>query len=117
VNGGARVTSGQWIASDIRWKKNITPYSGGLNKVLGLQAVNYEWKTDQYPEKVFDRGAQVGLIAQEVEKVLPQLVSTDFQGYKSVDYSKLTVFLVEAIKEQQKEIETLKKEVAELKGR
>jgi hypothetical protein len=56
----------------------------------------------------FDEGLQFGFIAQEFEKVIPELVKSDKDGYKSIDYVKLTPVLVEAIKEQQKQIEELK---------
>ncbi len=57
---------------------------------------------------------QLGLSAQELEKFFPELVMTDAKGYKSVDYGRLTPVLVEAIKEQQKEIDELKKLVMQL---
>jgi hypothetical protein len=56
----------------------------------------------------FDKGSQFGFIAQEFEKVIPELVRTDKDGYKSIDYVKLTPILVVAIQEQQKQIEELK---------
>lgn len=86
--------------SDVRWKKDISPITNGLEKVKGLQGVNYTWKSTD--KKDF------GFIAQEVEKVLPLAVHTDDQGYKSVDYARITAVLVEALKEQQKTIEELK---------
>ena len=58
---------------------------------------------------------QIGLIAQDVEKVLPELVNTDSEGFKSVDYTKLGPVLIEAIKEQQQQIDQLKKEIQMLK--
>ncbi len=61
-------------------------------------------------------GRAIGLIAQEVEKVLPELVSEDKDGFKGIEYSKLTAVLVEAIKEQQRQIEALSIRVAELGG-
>lgn len=68
-------------------------------------------------------GKQIGLVAQEVEKVLPERVSEDKDGYKGVSYSKLTAVLVEAIKEskaqnekQKAEIEELRLEIKELKS-
>ncbi|NTW33368.1 MAG: tail fiber domain-containing protein, partial [Bacteroidetes bacterium] len=73
-----------------------------------LQGVTYYWKAKDFPDKNFTDDKQIGLIAQELEKVYPELVVTDKEGYKSVDYSKLTPILVEAIKEQQKEIKELK---------
>ena len=55
------------------------------------------------------------MIAQDLEKILPELVFTGPDGYKSVSYEKLTPVLIEAIKEQQKQIETLKTELAQIK--
>jgi len=91
--------------SDQRWKTNIKPIQNALDNVLKMQGVTYYWKVDEYPDKHFPEGEQVGFIAQEIEKVYPQVVLTDKDGYKSVDYSKLTPVLVEAIKEQQQIIE------------
>lgn len=59
---------------------------------------------------------QIGVIAQDVEKLYPEVVFTDKEGYKSVDYAKLTPVLIEAIKEQQNLIEALKQESAQLKA-
>jgi Ca2+-binding EF-hand superfamily protein len=65
-----------------------------------------------FPEWNFEDTRQYGLIAQEVEKIFPEMVKTiDAKGYKGVDYMKLIPVLVEAIKEQQKQIEDLKKAV------
>jgi hypothetical protein len=89
--------------SDARLKKNIAPITGGLQKVLQLRGVTYDW-IDSKRSSV----QQVGFIAQEVEKVFPQLVKTDEDGTKSVAYSKMVPVLLEAIKEQQQMIEELK---------
>jgi len=62
----------------------------------------------------FDKETQLGFIAQEFEKVIPELVRTDENGYKSIDYVKLTPVLVEAIREQQKQIDELKQLVQSL---
>ena len=61
--------------------------------------MNYFWKTKEFPEKQFTETKQLGFIAQEIEKIYPEVVMTDKDGYKSVDYSRLTPVLVEAIKE------------------
>jgi len=90
------------------------PIQNALDNVLKMQGVTYYWKVDEYPNKHFPEGEQVGFIAQEIEKVYPQVVLTDKDGYKSVDYSKLTPVLVEAIKEQQKIIEELQKVIQQL---
>jgi FtsZ-binding cell division protein ZapB len=105
---------GWGICSDQRWKTNIKPIQNALDNVLKMQGVTYHWKVDEYPDKHFPEGEQIGFIAQEIEKVYPQVVRTDKDGYKSVDYSKLTPVLVEAIKEQQKIIEELQKIIQHL---
>jgi len=110
VNGSA-YSSGGWSGSDIRWKKNINPIENALESVLILQGVNYEWRVDEYKDKNFDEGKQIGLVAQDVEKVLPELVRTDNEGYKAISYEKLTAVLVEAIKEQQKKIAELEDKI------
>ena len=102
------------ICSDQRWKTNIKPIQNALDNVLKMQGVTYYWKVDEYPDKHFPEGEQIGFIAQEIEKVYPQVVHTDKDGHKSVDYSKLTPVLVEAIKEQQKIIEELQKAIQQL---
>jgi hypothetical protein len=115
VNGTAIFTSHS-DSSDIRWKKNITPLENSLEKITQLQGVNYEWKTEEYPEKNFTEEKQIGVIAQNVEKVIPELVSTDNEGYKAVSYSKITAVLIEAVKEQQAQITALQSQVEELKS-
>jgi uncharacterized coiled-coil protein SlyX len=86
--------------SDKRLKQNIQPLENATAKLAKLHGVSFEWK-----DKAQDASVQVGLIAQEVEKVLPEVVSTDSEGYKSIAYGKLTAVLVEAVKEQQQSIE------------
>jgi hypothetical protein len=103
-----------YYVSDQRWKTNIKPIQNALDNVLKMQGVTYYWKVDEYPDKHFPEGEQIGFIAQEIEKVYPQVVHTDKDGYKSVDYSKLTPVLVEAIKEQQKIMEELQKVIQQL---
>jgi len=98
--------------SDIRLKENISTLAGSLAKVVSLRGVNFTWKSE--PEM----GNRIGFIAQEVEKVVPELVFTNPEdGYKGVNYAEMTAVLVEAIKEQQKVIEQLKAEVEELKSK
>ena len=100
--------------SDVRYKKNIHTLEGSLEKIMQLRGVEYEMRTKDFPAMQFSDGAQVGLIAQEVEKLVPQVVSTNADGYKSVDYAKLVPVLIEGMKAQQQEIELLKKQVASL---
>ena len=90
--------TGEWQKdSDKRLKKNITTLTGALDKVKALRGVNYEWKPLQdYPE-----GQQIGLIAQEVKGVVPEVVSERDDGYYGVAAAGLVPVLIEAIKEQQ----------------
>ena len=97
--------------SDARYKTNVATIDNALATVQQLRGVSYDWKRNEFPEMNFKPSKDLGLIAQEVEKVLPELVNTDDKGFKSVQYSHLVSVLVEAIKEQQKQIETLKAEV------
>lgn len=102
--------------SDKRWKTNITDLDHSLEKVTQLHGVHYEWRTDTHPEMNFSSGPQIGLIAQEVETVLPEVVSTSDAGYKSVDYARIVPLLIESIKEQQQQIETLRAELDAIKN-
>jgi len=102
--------------SDERWKKDVTTLEGSLSKVLNLRGVNYSWKTGEFADKNFPEGKQFGFIAQEVEEFLPEAVDTDKDGYKSVQYSHMVAYLVEAIKEQQKMIENQQIQINALKA-
>ncbi len=99
--------------SDIRYKKEIHPLKSSLEKVLQLQGVTYEWDKDKVHGAGYKNGNQIGLIAQEVEKVLPELVHTDKEGYKTLSYDKLGPVLIEAMKEQQSMIKEQQKTIAE----
>jgi len=92
-----------WIAtcSDIRYKTNLAPLSNSLDNVLQMHGVYYFLNKDLFPEKNFSDKRQIGFSAQELEELVPEIVQTDSYGYKSVDYSRMTPILVEAIKEQQ----------------
>ncbi len=108
VAGTAWVTSGSWSGSDKRWKTNINNLDGSLNKVMQLKSVSFYWKKDEYPEMNFNDDLQIGFIAQDVENIVPEIVTTTKNGFKGVDYAKLTPVLVEAIQEQQAQINDLK---------
>jgi len=99
ASGNVNAVAGVTCSSDLRYKKDINPLSDALNNVLKLRGVNYYWKKEAFPEKYFTTDKQTGVIAQELEKVYPELVFTDKNGYKSVDYSRLTPILIEAVKE------------------
>lgn len=103
-------------ASDKRWKKNISPIADALDKIADLNGVNYECRRDEYADKNFPKGKQYGLIAQEVENIIPELVNTDPDGYKSIEYGKLVAVLIEGMKEQQEIINKLDKKVTEMQN-
>lgn len=77
--------------SDLRLKMNVNPIEGALDKVLKLAGVEFDW--------VNNNKRSIGVVAQQVEEVLPELVHTNDSGYKSVSYGNLTALLIEAIKE------------------
>lgn len=116
VNGGIIAASVQG-PSDIRFKKNIVPLQDALSKVTALNGYNYEWRTNEFPDRAFKKGTDMGLIAQEVEKVFPEVVFTasDEMQSKSIDYSKLVPALVESIKELKAEVDLLKVQLAKTK--
>jgi len=98
VNGTIR-GYGITDSSDERLKKNIVTLDNTLNKISQLRGVYYDWRTDEYPELSLSTSTQIGLIAQELETQYPELVDTDTEGFKSIQYGKLTGVLVEGIKE------------------
>jgi Chaperone of endosialidase/Galactose oxidase, central domain len=102
---GNIVASGTITPSDIRYKKNIHSIPNALDKIMQLNGVFYDLRSSEFPLMQFDTKEQVGLIAQNVEQVLPNVVYTGSDGYKGVDYAKLVPLLIEAIKEQQKQID------------
>jgi hypothetical protein len=115
---GNIIASGTITPSDQRYKTNIQPINKPLEKLLSLNGVSYLMNRTAFPEMYFDNGMQYGLIAQEVEKVFPEMVKQiTAKGYKGIDYVKLVPVLIEGIKalnekieQQQKQIEHLKKE-------
>ena len=114
VSGSAYSTGG-WSSSDRKYKKNIADIDAALEKVLRIRGVSFEWKTDKYKKKGFPLGRHYGVIAQEIEKILPEVVKKDADGEKAVSYNEIIPVLIEAIKAQQQEILTLEKEIADLK--
>jgi hypothetical protein len=114
VGGSIRCTA-LTETSDERFKKNIQPLSSSLEKIESLNGVSWQWKAEEFPAEKFSNDMQIGFIAQEVEKVIPEVVMTDAKGYKSIDYSKISAVLTEALKDQQKQINILKVENDEMK--
>ena len=101
-----------YSSSDKRFKSNITPIWDALFKVKQLNGVEFEWIPDK--ENHGYEGHDVGVIAQEVEKVLPEVVTTRESGFKAVKYEKMIPLLIEAIKEQNVLIEELEDRIVML---
>lgn len=116
VNGTAACTSGTWSSSDSRLKKNVEPIGNALDIVSELEGVTYDWRTDEFPEKRLSDGKQIGMIAQEVEKVIPELVHTGTDGFKTLAYDRFTAYLIEAVKELKSENESLRERIEKLEN-
>ena len=106
-NGGKGRANSWKTYSDIRYKTNIRPISNALDKINQLEGVYFNWKSNNIQE--------IGLIAQQVEPIIPEVVTTDNEGYKGIDCGKLTSLLIQGIKEQQIQIESQQQQINELK--
>ena len=108
VSGDANVTGNVNSSSDVSLKENIVPIADALKKVLAMRGVEYD--------RIDMNGAhQVGVVAQEIEEVIPELVTEDEgSGLKSVSYGNITAVLIEAIKQQQEQINKLRTKLNEL---
>ncbi len=100
---GSLWVNGTTYASDERFKQNITPITSALQKLMQINGVEYEMKTKEFSKNNFMPGRQMGLLAQNVETVVPEAVN-EKDGYKGVDYARLVPLLIESIKEQQRQI-------------
>lgn len=101
-------SSGTLSGSDISSKKEIKSLTGSLEKIMALKGVSFKWNDPVMPQT-----RQMGLIAQDVEKIFPEVVVTGPKEKKGINYSALIAPLVEAIKEQQSQIEDLKLQIEE----
>jgi len=104
-------------ASDRTLKKEIATLEHALDKVISLRGVSYTWDTDNPDAGCSDESLQIGIIAQEVEGVFPELVTQNADGYKGVSYGKFSAVLIEAIKEQQLMIDQQQQVIDDLEER
>jgi hypothetical protein len=110
---GHVTNTGTWASSsDVRFKKNIKPIANSLEYIKNLNPVKFDMKNEDDSKT----GNHFGFIAQEMEKILPELVGTDNEGMKSIEYATLTSILAGAVKEQQGMIESQKKDIEQLKA-
>ena len=103
-----------YSSSDKNFKENITPIENPIEKIRKISGNTYDWKADLKDVHGYE-GNDVGVIAQEIEEVLPQIVTTRENGYKAVKYEKLVALLIEGIKAQQNQIDSLTIEIENLK--
>ena len=94
--------------SDKRLKDNIKPIENCLEKVLKLEAIEFDWNDKQQTYK----GHDIGLVAQQVEAICPEIVETRRNGFKAIKYEKITALLVGAIKEQQEIIDEIERKLS-----
>ena len=124
VNGAIRVgnctiqTDGNILCvSDARYKRDIRALPRVLDRLAGLEPVRYSWRADEFPDMGFDAGESIGLVAQDVEAVLPELVTTDDKGVKAVNYGRLPLLTVQALKEMKSKLDATERENAALEAR
>lgn len=116
VNGNA-FSWGQWLGSDISFKQNITNIDSPIDKLNQITGKKYQYNSAAFPENNFPKGYTYGVIAQEVQAVLPELVMADSAGYLSVNYNGLIPILIEAIKSQNATLTQQGQEIENLKIR
>ena len=94
-----------YASSDKRYKDNLQAITNPIDKVKSLTGYTFTWN-DKHEQ--FNGNNDIGVVAQEVEKILPEIVDTRDDGYKAVKYEKMVALLIEAVKDQQTQIDDLK---------
>ncbi|NTU76751.1 MAG: tail fiber domain-containing protein, partial [Alphaproteobacteria bacterium] len=112
--------NGAWVnytsVSDARLKTDVQPVKGALDKVAALQPITFKWDTKNPRAAGLDDGKRhVGFLAQDLEKILPEVVNTGADSYRSVEYGQIVAVAVGAIKELKSENETLWQEMKSLR--
>lgn len=107
---GNILASGTITSSDIRYKKEVSKLENSSNLLLELNPVSYYFKSQEFKEGQFDDRKHFGLIAQDVEKILPNLVYDDNDGYKAINYTEIIALLIKSNQELQNRIEALERQ-------
>lgn len=113
INGDLYVTGNTYFTSDKQLKKDIEPIESSLEKILGIKGVSYKWK-NQNSEGGQSSNRHYGVIAQQIEKILPEIVDNRHSDNKRVAYMELIPVMIEAMKEQQETITKLSEKVHNL---
>lgn len=110
INAGGDITA--YATSDIRLKKNIKAIPDALEKVMQISGVTYNWNDIAHEVENKDMSVnEVGVIAQEINDILPEVITTRDNGYMAVRYEKIVPLLIEAIKELNEQVKSLKSEL------
>lgn len=121
IVSGSVTASGFVNSSDARLKDHIEPLTGALDEVLRLRPVRFEWRAGEFPERRLPAGPAVGLLAQDVRAVFPELVSVDPMGMLAVDYGRVSAVTIGALRELAEQSESrardLERRVAALEAR
>jgi hypothetical protein len=104
-------------ASDARLKKNVQPLLGVLTRIAALRPVTFLWRSEEFPERALGNTRNLGLIAQEVEQVMPELVGDDGKGFKAIHYHEIPILLLQAVRELKAERDALQRQVQEQEER
>jgi len=115
VYGSAYASGVFYSGSDIHFKQNITSIDNPIDKLNQINGKRYQYNVQSFPDKNFPQGFSYGVIAQEVQTVLPELVQADSAGYLAVNYDGLIPIIIEAVKEQQKTIKEQQEQINTLK--
>jgi hypothetical protein len=111
-NGCVKNYAGTGIAgtcsSDVRLKTNIQPFAPVLDRLIRLEPVHFTWKAKEFPSYHFGPGTNAGLVAQAVEQVFPEMVATDENGYKMVNYAELPYLTLAGVRELKTQVDELK---------
>ena len=128
---GNVLSTGAYQISDARFKSNIIEVQNGLNTIMQLNPKSYEYKREEFDFMNLPEGIQHGFLAQEIEKLLPELVNDSFQPYekpssnteegqgfrfKALNYTGLVPILVSAVQEQQEVIKDLEARISQLEA-
>lgn len=124
VNGAARIGSCTYetdgdvaCVSDARFKRGIRAVPAMLDRLAALEPVRFTWRTDEFPDRGLPASESMGLIAQDVEQVLPDLVTTDADGYKTINYGRLPLLAIKALKELKEKNDALERRLSALEER
>ena len=116
VFGSALASAGTWVNSDLRYKSNVQTIESGLDLVSQIRGVTYDYRREDFPEQNFNAGRHYGFIAQELQRVMPEAVMADEEGFFAVNYDAVIPVLVNAIQEQQAQIASLQEQLDAIKG-